>query len=307
MVEYHKRVLEQEYDLSAIEGIPYFYRQFEYEYAIPLDEQTRIRLESIPDNKPVYTVRLFTNHDVSKAMELLARSQRKFYVHSVRDEGIWRMQEETRMVAEYEFEGYSVEQKGQMVAYFRISQNFENKELFLREITDVNEAAARSILGFLEETALQRKLETLVCTISRHEPFARYLAATGRAEQPQPYPWQIRVTDYLNMFCNMKILFEKRLESSTYSHLTEKIVLSFYRCALDLTIEKGAITNIQRLENSKTQVARFNPTVFTQLLLGYRSREELELTYPDFIVRPDHRHLIDVLFPKLPSYIHTVY
>jgi predicted acetyltransferase len=307
MAQYHKRVLEQGYDLSAIEGIPYFYRQFGYEYALPLDEQTRIRLEEIPDYKPVCTIRPFTNHDVSKAMELLARSQLKFYVHSVRDKEIWKMQQETRMVAEYEFEDYSVEQEGQMTAYFRTSQNPENKELFLREITDVNEATARSILGFLKEIGLRSGLENLVCTISHHEPFAECLAATGHAGQPQPYAWQIRTTDNLNMFRKMKTLLEKRLESSSYNRLTEKINLSFYRYTVQLTIENGAITDIQRLEDGEDRAVRFNPAVFMQLLLGYRSREELELTYPDFIVRSSHKQLIDVLFPKLPSYTHTVY
>jgi hypothetical protein len=217
------------------------------------------------------------------------------------------MQQETRMVAEYEFEDYSVEQEGQMTAYFRTSQNPENKELLLREITDVNESAARSILGFLKEIGLHSGLENLVCTISHHEPFAEFLAATGHAGQPQPYAWQIRITDNLNMFRRMKTLLEKRLESSRYNRLTEKVNLSFYRYNAQLTIENGAITDIQRLEDSEDRAVRFNPTVFIQLLLGYRSREELELTYPDFIVRSSHRHLIDVLFPKLPSYIHPVY
>ncbi|HVP16876.1 MAG TPA: GNAT family N-acetyltransferase, partial [candidate division Zixibacteria bacterium] len=200
MAEYHKRVLECGYDLSTIEGIPYFYRQFGYEYAIPLDEQTRIRLDEIPDYEPVCTIRPFTNRDVSKSMELLARSQRKFYVHSVRDEGVWKMQQETGMVAEYEFEGYRVEQEGQMTAYFRTSRNPESKELFLREMTDVNESAARSILGFLKEGGVHSGLEDVVCTISHREPFVEYLVATGHARQPQPYAWQIRVSDYLNMF-----------------------------------------------------------------------------------------------------------
>lgn len=307
MAEYHKRVLEQGYDLSAIEGIPYFYRQFGYEYAIPLDEQTRIRLAEIPDYEPVCTIRPFTDQDVSKAMELLARSQRKFYVHSVRDKGIWKMQQETRMVAEYGFEGYCVEQEGQMTAYFRTSQNPESKELFLRETTDVNESAAQSVLGFLKERGLHSGFENLVCTISHHEPFAEYLAARGLAGQPQPYAWQIRVSDYLSMFRRMKTLLEKRLKACEYSRLTGKINLNFFRYTVQLTVESGAITDVQRLEDSEDKAVRFNPTVFTQLLLGYRCREELELTYPDFIVRPSHRHLIDVFFPKLPSYIHTIY
>jgi len=307
MAEYHKRVLEQGYDLSAIEGIPYFYRQFGYEYALPLDEQTRIRLGEIPEYKSACTIRPFTNHDVSKAMELLARSQRKFYVHSVRDEETWNMQQKTHMVAEYEFDGYCVEQEGQMTGYFRASQNPESKELFLREITDVNESAAQSIMGFLKKIGVQSGLENLVCTISHHEPFAKYLAATGHQGQLQPYAWQIRVSDYMNMLRKMKTLLEERLRASEHNSLTAKINFNFFRYTVRLTIESGTITDVQRLEDCEDRAVRFNPTVFPQLLFGYRCREELELTYPDFIVRPSHRHLIDVLFPKLPSHIHTVY
>lgn len=307
MEEYDKRVLEQEYYLSAIEGIPYFYRQFGYEYAIPLDEQTRIRLEKIPDYEPVHTIRPLANSDILKAMELLEFSQRKFYVHGVRDKGIWKMQQEAHMAAEYDFEGYSVEKEGQMIAYFRISQNPENKELFLREITDVDQSGARSVLNFLKENGLRLGLESLVCTISRHEPFVEYLVAEEHAEQPHPYAWQIRITDYVKMFLKMKSLFEKRLGTASFSCMTGKINLNFYRYTAQLTIEEGAIIDVQRLEESEDRTVRFNPTVFTQLLLGHRSREELELVYPDFIVRPSHRLLIDTLFPKLPSYVHTAY
>jgi predicted acetyltransferase len=307
MEEYDKRVLEQGYYLSAIEGIPYFYRQFGYEYAIPLDEQTRIRLEEIPDYEPVHTIRPLANSDISKAMELLEWSQRKFYVHSVRDKAIWKMQQEAHMAAEYDFEGYSVEKEGQMIAYFRISQNPESKELFLREITDVDQCGARSVLKFLKENGLQFGLETLVCTVSRCEPFVECLVAAEHAEQPPPYAWQIRVTDYAKMLLRMKSLFEKRLETSSFSRMTGKINLNFYRYTVQLTIEDGAIIDFQRIEESEDRTLRFNPTVFTQLLLGHRSREELELVYPDFIVRPSHRLLIDTLFPKLSSYIHTAY
>ncbi|MEM3459050.1 MAG: GNAT family N-acetyltransferase [Candidatus Bathyarchaeia archaeon] len=40
--EFHKQAAEQGYDLCAIEGIPYFYRQFGYEYALPLLEETKL-------------------------------------------------------------------------------------------------------------------------------------------------------------------------------------------------------------------------------------------------------------------------
>jgi predicted acetyltransferase len=307
MAEYHERVSEQEYDLCAIEGIPYFYRQFGYEYALPLDEQIRIRLDEIPNYASAHAIRPFACGDISRAMQLFGRAQKKFYVHITRNSGIWRMQQETSMAAEYKFEGYSVEQDGEMIAYFRMTHDSESKELFLREVTDVDQSAARSILSFLKEKGLSLGYETLVCTISHHEPFIEHLMASGEAEQPRPYAWQIRVTDYVRLFSKMKPLFERRLRSSKYHHMTEKVSLNFYRYTVQLTFEDGIMTDVQRLESSHDRTIRFNPIVFTQLLLGYRSLEELESIYPDFIVRPSYKELIDTLFPKLPSYVYTGY
>lgn len=81
MAEYHERVSEQEYDLCAIEGIPYFYRQFGYEYALPLDEQIRIRLDEILKYASAHAIRPFACGDISGAIQLFARAQKKFYVY----------------------------------------------------------------------------------------------------------------------------------------------------------------------------------------------------------------------------------
>jgi len=91
VAEFHKRVADKGYDLSVIAGIPYFYRQFGYEYAIPIDEETRIKINQIPDYEPKHNIRFFNDKDISKAMQLLGQTQQKFYVHSIRDGKIWRM------------------------------------------------------------------------------------------------------------------------------------------------------------------------------------------------------------------------
>ena len=307
MAEYDNRVREQKYDVSAIEGIPFFYRQFGYEYALPLNEQISIKLDEIPACENKETIRSFEKRDLKKAMELLSKSQQKFYVHSIRDEKLWRLQQETRMVAENEFNSYSVEKNQAMIAYFRTSQNPKKKELCLREITNVSPSAADSVMQFLKREGLQNGFETLVCTISRDEPLAEHLMATGHAKQCRPYAWQIRISDHLTILRKMKALFEKRLESSDYNCLTRVVNLNFYRYTIQLAIEKGRITHIENVEDCMNKTVRFNPNVFPQLLLGYRSREELEKICPDFIVQPACRRLIDILFPKKSSFIHTVY
>jgi hypothetical protein len=50
-----------------------------------------------------------------------------------------------------------------------------------------------------------------------------------------------------------------------------------------------------------------NPLAFVQLITGYKNRQELMETVPDVRVAVSHRPLIDVLFPKMPSYIHSAY
>jgi predicted acetyltransferase len=90
--ECHKEVADQGYDLSVIEGIPHFYCQFGYESAIPLNEETAIPLDRLLSHESRLEIRPFTEEDIPKAMKLLAQTQSKFYVHSVRDEQIWKMQ-----------------------------------------------------------------------------------------------------------------------------------------------------------------------------------------------------------------------
>jgi predicted N-acetyltransferase YhbS len=304
--EFDERVAEQDYDLCALEGIPYFYRQFGFEYALPLDEETRIRLDEIPDYSSKLDIRPFTNLDMPKAMELLAKGQSKFYVHSIRNEQIWKMQQETGLVSVDKFESYIVERDGQTEAYVRIGKKPEAKELVLMETSDVDHHVGKAVLKFLKDVGKQHGLDTLVSRLSHYDSLTEQLVALGAVEHVPAYAWQVRIVDYAKILLKMKPLFEKRLaESSSLSHLTEVLNFNFYRFTVQIKVEDGTIGDVQILDSCEDRTIRFNPLVFTKLLLGYRSREELEMTYPDIIVRPSHKQLVDVLFPKLPSYIHN--
>jgi predicted N-acetyltransferase YhbS len=305
--EFHKRAVEQEYDLCAIEGIPYFYRQFGYEYALPLNQETKISLNQIPDYESKLNIRPFTDKDIPRAMQLLTQYQKKFYVHSIRDGQIWKMQEETGIASGDKFEGYALEKNGEMVTYIRIRGKPETKELMLNEATETDQFTGEAILKFLKDTAKQRRFESVNAHISYYDPLARQLVVLGAVQRIPPYAWQIKAIDYEKIFLKIKTLFEKRLASSTYCHLSEKLNFNFYRYTLEVTVEEGKITGINKLDNSVDRNILVNPQVFTQLFLGHRNREELEAFYPDFIIRSSHKQLIDVLFPKLPSHIHSAY
>jgi predicted acetyltransferase len=304
--EFHKRAAEQGYDLCAIEGIPYFYRQFGYEYALPLNQETKISVNQIPDYEIELNIRPFTDRDIPRAIQLLEESQKKFYVHSIRNEKIWKMQQETSIASGDKFEGYTLEKNGEMVAYIRIKNRPETKELILIEAVETHQRTNKAILRFLKDTAKQRGLENVNARISYHDPLANQLVTLG-AVQRMPYAWQIRILDYAKIFQKMKSLFEKRFASSTYRHLSMKLTFNFYRYAVEIAVENGRITSINKSDSSEDRNVSVNSEVFMQLLLGNRSREELEAIYPDFIVQTSHKDIIDTLFPKMPSHINSAY
>ena len=306
--EYHEDVEARGYDLAVIEGIPHFYRQFGYEYAVPLLEETRLRLDQIPDYKSTIQVRRFIDEDVPAAIGLLEKAQEKYFVHSVRGEAIWKTQHRTSIASDPEpFQAFAVEERGGLVAYFRMREIAKEKELLLIEISEVDQFAAQAVLGFLKEYALGHGLETLSVNVSYEEPFTEQVVALGGMKRFPAYAWQLRVTDYVKMFEKMKPLLESRLACSMYCGLTETIGFNFRSFTIKVACKDGRIVSINKVEGGPRSPIGLNPTVFVQLMTGYRSREELETAFPDIRIAVSHRHLIDVLFPKLPSYIHSAY
>jgi hypothetical protein len=149
--------------------------------------------------------------------------------------------------------------------------------------------------------------ETLISQTSYHDIITEHIVAMGGLKRIPTYAWQIRATDYAKIFLKMKSLFDKRLAASTYRRLTEKLNFNFRRYTVQMRIENGAVVDVETLDVNDDRTIGLNLTAFIQLLVGHRSREELEAVYPDFVVRSSHKHLIDVMFPKLPSYIHSAY
>lgn len=194
-----------------------------------------------------------------------------------------------------------------MVAYFRIREIAKEKQLLLTEISSVDQLGAQAVLGFLKEYGLTHGLEMLSANISYEEPFTEQVATLGGVKRLPAYAWQLRMTDYVQMFEKIRPLLEVRLAGSMYRRLTDTLSFNFRAFTINVTCKDGRIESIQRIEAGPRSPIGLNPSVFVQLLTGYRSREELEMAFPDVRVDMSYRHLVDVLFPKLPSYIHSAY
>lgn len=144
--EFDRRIHEEGYHLAAIEGIPYFYRQFGYEYSVPLDECVAISLDKLPEHMTT-NISPFKPEEIPCAMSFLEASQKKYLVHSVRSALGWAMQEKSGNVGEHPSKTYAVRDGEQIRTYFRVS--IENKIVLLHEITETDRGTSVIIAAFL--------------------------------------------------------------------------------------------------------------------------------------------------------------
>ena len=293
------------YDLCALAGIPYFYRQFGYEYSLDLDHKTIISMSELPDTQPSLESRGFTEADIPAAAELLDSYNSRYMVHCLRTMPVWMMQHMTGIYKGEPYEGYALHEGGEMQAYVRIQPRPRDKTLFLKEV-GVAPGAHGQVLGFLNRYCAENGFETLVSTLGYADPLSELLVGLG-AEQSMPYGWQVKILDNPRLLEKIAPLLESRLAATKFRGLSERLNLNFRKYSVDLNFESGKVASVSLSSDCSDRTIGLNPYVFPQLLLGYRCREELEHAYPDVRVAPSHRMLVDALFPKRPSYIHHVY
>ncbi len=293
------------YDLCALAGIPFFYRQFGYEYSLDLDHKTTISVSELPDSQPSLESRKFTEADIPAAAKLLDSYHSRYMVHCPRTAPVWRMQHMTGIYNGEPYEGYTLYEGDEVQAYVRIQPRPKNKTLVLKEAGAVP-GAHWQLLAFLRKYCVENGLVTLVSALGYVDPLSELLVGLG-AEQRLPYGWQVKIVDNVRLLEKIAPLLESRLADTRFSGLSERLNLNFRKFSVNIVFESGKVAGVSLSSDCSDRTIGLNPYVFPQLLLGYRCREELEHAYPDVRVAPSHRMLVDELFPRKPSYVHHVY
>ena len=301
--QFDKRIKEDGYHLAAIEGIPFFYRQFGYEYSVPLDEWAALPLKNLP-KQPSYDISALTTVDVPRVMELLEVSQKKHLVHSLRSREEWEAQERIGHVGESASQTYIVRRLGSPVAYFRAT--IKNTMVLLHEISDTDEDTSKQIATFLRILGEENGSTELVSRESYDVPFNKYLSILGSIEKPL-YAWQIKVVDPFRILTTITTVLEERIAQSPYQGYTGLIPINLYSVTVTLTFTDGVITGVKQNPSEQKGDVLINPRIFTKMLLGYRSLDEIEPKYLDVRIKPEYRELMGILFPKARAHIHTCY
>jgi hypothetical protein len=124
-----------------------------------------------------------------------------------------------------------------------------------------------------------------------------------------PYAWYIRVADIPDFLFHIRPVLEQRLSDSYLVGHTGELKISFYRSAVKLTFEKGALKGVESYQPETNEDADvlFPDLTFLRVLFGYQSFDVVEKNFPDCFPRTDQgRALMPVLFPQMHSNVWAI-
>ena len=307
--------------VQGITGIPYYYRQFGYEYALSLEIRTTIYFPAIPelkqDTPEPYVLREASVEDIPTIQRMERREQAGALVTTPVGEDYWRWiltgmhpdaPERWRVLL-------IADANGRAVGYVRLMPRRWSPEVVVHglsvdegvALTGVVPSLLRGVRG-LAETIRPVRPETppagaVTLLVRDGHPVREALGDIRVVTGPYPYPWYIRVPDLPRFVSLLTPALERRLAASAQAGYTGELTLDCYRGGLRLVFDAGRLTTVDEWQRPAWDEGKAGcpRLVFLQLLFGHRSLHELRTIYPDVWAEGDAGPLLDVLFPKRPS------
>ncbi|HEY3290665.1 MAG TPA: GNAT family N-acetyltransferase [Anaerolineae bacterium] len=305
---FRQRLVERGCVMSHIQGIAYYYRQFDYEYAMPLEGGyviTSRELSKIPAQQ--IELRLAATSDMECLQALADQANTSLHIHSVRDAAIWKYLATQSIGTETESEVWVIlDGSNGIVSYVRLPKNHFGEELTVSEAADMTFDQAIAVRHFLTRLAEERKTSGVRLCLPLNHPLMRVAKSLGARDIGQ-YAWQVCLPDIPAFLRAIGPALEKRIAQSIFAGFTHTVPICFYRQSVNLHFENGRLKHVEDVGFTDGGPIRFPSRSFTPLVLGYRSLEETLKAYPDAGVSPVYRLLIETLFPTTYSFLYTIY
>jgi len=305
---YKQRLKERGCVMSHIQGIAYYYRQFDYEYAMPLDGGYIVTGRDLPNMPaPEYTFRLAGHDDLPLLKALADRAGDDLNIHTIRDDCVWRYLMNQSVGAEMESEVWLIEDAaGRGCAYLRLPRSHFGEELTVSEASCMNFDQAVATLRHTVQLASDRHTPGVRLCLPVNNTLMRVARSFG-ARDMGTYAWQVHIPDIGILLRTVAPALERRIAESPFAGFSYDLPLHFYRQSVVLRFTAGRLIEVCDVSTSDGVPNHFPPKSFTPLVLGYRSLAETLATYPDAGVAASSRLLIETLFPKAQAFLYTIY
>jgi hypothetical protein len=208
---------------------------------------------------------------------------------------------------------YIIEQNSKGIGYLALMPSgWRNQlnimELGLAENEQDSPPPAEIILATLDyarKRAESDRHETVGISLPATHPACVLVRHMGKREN-RSYGWQIKLLEPVQFLEQITPALEERFSKSVLRGSSSELNIDLYRQRVGLQITGGRI-NTAAIDNSAEIHLRIPPINATQLMLGWKSLQELDDWNKDLWVNEEKRGLIDILFPVTWAHIYLGY
>ncbi len=288
------------YDFLIIEGIPYFYRTYGFNYAVPMTGE-KIDLERLKlQNKDSVQIRKATLNDLDFLVEEYNKATKIYDLVKIKDREIIRAQISVYDSSVISKDYFILEKRNKKIGYFTLNK------VETPEISDISPfltfSQYESVLSYFKN----KKYKTLKTDLKKENKFIKYFRAKG-SEKTASYAYQLKIRDQYSFLKSIKPVLEKRVKNSIYANEEIKLHYNNYQDIIQFKLNKGKIY-INKLEkNEGDNDFALIPQGAVKLFSGDKSMDEITNFLPDCYVKEKYSDLINILFPKLNSHFYMNY
>jgi GNAT superfamily N-acetyltransferase len=336
---YEKESIARGFTLSTIEGIPYYYRKFGYEFAAPLCVQLRLGpglqprsgnerdswrpgvarfdADSRTSDFPGISFRLAGPDDADVISRFYDAAMAGFSVYGKRDAQVWAylLGPGTRS-AELGLRRLIASVGGVDVGYLGLgADGFGPGYAIIEAAVDLAlpSTTRRRVAGaFLAEAERERESRGaahLVISTPRSSDVAA-LALEYGADDRWEYGWQVKVIDPAGFLRVAAPVLEARLCSSRWRGKPYSLTVGLYGRALRIDWDGGRLAVVEGVtgpsahgENAAVSCS-IPPELLAPVFLGYLSVAEIRALRHDLSVYGDAEDFLGAAFPKEESFVH---
>jgi hypothetical protein len=303
---FKERLRERGCLISNIQGIPYYYRQFGYEYALPLEGGLRLtRRDLPPPPETPFTFRLATAEDVPLLARCFDAAVHDLAFGPTRSPDEWRYLLTHNAGSEMESETWWVETGGAPAGYFRLPAHHFGDELAVNEASRLSYDAALAVLHRVAAQADATGQPGVRLNLPANHVLMRAARSYG-AHDLGTYAWQIHLPDIAGFLRAIGPALEQRIAVSPFAGLTCELPLCFFRDSVRLEFAGGRLMQVTAAGPAEGEI-NLPGLTFIPLVLGQKSVEELRAAYPDVHAGREWRLLLETLFPRMAGFIYSPY
>lgn len=330
----HERSEQRGDHLQGITGIPYYYRQFGYEYALTLQDYMNFPFEQVPSlaegASEAYTLRKVMPSEIAIQIDLYEQNRtRPRSMHNgtpimqplvttpaTQAYWQWSVNGPAEPVAEGWVAWFIVDTAQQICGYvlqrpLRWGNEIQVSDLGLAKgisYTQIWPSLLRGLkqIGEQEPTVHDKVGPATQISFRFVGPHPLHDAvpdAQGANRKPGYY-WYIRVADTARFIRTIAPVLEQRLAQSAWANYTGELAINHYRNGLKIGFEQGKLTLAEPWIlphwGAKPNVG-IPAMPFLQLLFGNRGFDAMNDFYPDIWANDEAAQVLRTIFPAQPS------